>query len=154
MSEPITKLSKAAKDLLKFVPADGDFIGNTKLQRRTGLGDRYWKIRKELVSGGFVVRGKGRGGSIARVGTTADALPEAKLKTKYAVKKEQELYAPLKDWLESTWGKDVEGGDFFDVRITATAKGKSRSSGLWSRPDLTVPMATRTPDALTETLLI
>lgn len=153
MKADVNKLSREARELLQQVPVDGDFIGNTKLQRRSGLGDRYWKVRKELVSGGLVVRGKGRGGSIARVLTTAEAaLPETGIKTKYAVKKEVELYVPLKDWLVAQWGRDVEDGDFFDVRITGTARGKSRSSGLWSRPDVTV-VQVNSYDLLPQTVL-
>ena len=66
MSINNVKLSRTAKKLLELVPPDGTFIGNTTLQRRSKLGKSYWKVRNELVSGGFLSRGKGRGGSVAR----------------------------------------------------------------------------------------
>jgi hypothetical protein len=54
------------------------------------------------------------------------------------VSKELELYEPLRAWLEANWGKDIVNGDFFEVQITASPHGRRRSSGKWSRPDLTV----------------
>jgi len=40
--------------------------------------------------------------------------------------------------LVEDWGKGVEGGDFFEVLVTGTARKKKRASGQWSRPDVTV----------------
>jgi hypothetical protein len=138
MANEPTKLSRAAKKLLELVPLDGDFVGNTTLQRRSKLGNRYWKVRKELVSGGFLTRGKGRGGSVARLITETDAPPVAAKRGKFFVRRESELYEPVKEWLTKAWGKGVDDGDFFEVRITGTAKRKRRASGQWSRPDVTV----------------
>jgi hypothetical protein len=135
---PTVKLSAAAKKLLELVPLDGVFIGNTTLQRRSKLGQRYWKVRSELVAGGFLIRGKGRGGSVAR--STADAeaaLPTTKTGKGY-VRKESELYEPLRRWLAEVWGEGVEPGDFFEVLITGTPRKKKRASGQWSRPDVTL----------------
>ena len=61
------ELSRNARELLDLVPPDGTFIGNTTLQRRSKLGKGYWKVQKELVSKGVLTRGKGRGGSVARL---------------------------------------------------------------------------------------
>ncbi|HVP44682.1 MAG TPA: hypothetical protein VMS96_14720, partial [Terriglobales bacterium] len=61
------KLSKKAKKLLALVPPEGVFIGNRTLQRRSKLGRSYWKAQKQLVDGGYLSRGKGRGGSVARL---------------------------------------------------------------------------------------
>jgi hypothetical protein len=132
------KLSRKAKKLLELVPVDGDFIGNTTLQRRSRLGRNYWSVQKELVHKGLVTRGKGRGGSVARVLDEKSASVAIPKKSKFLVKREAELYEPVRKWLNDTWGQGVEGGDFFEVRITGTAKKRKRSSGQWSRPDVTL----------------
>lgn len=131
------KLSRVAKKLLNLVPPDGTFIGNKKLQRRSKLGKGYWKFQRELVSKGVLTRGKGRGGSVARLEAESEVGLAGK-KAKSAVEKESELYDPLKNWLVGEWGEDVEGGDFFEVLVTGTPKKKGRKSGKWSRPDVTL----------------
>lgn len=139
MSTRPTKLSRAAKKLLELVPLDGDFIGNTTLQHRSRLGNRYWKVRKELVDGGFLTRGKGRGGSVAILAAERDVAPVVRKKGRLFVRRESELYEPLKAWLDSTWGLGVaDDGDFFEVRVTGTARRRRRASGQWSRPDVTL----------------
>jgi hypothetical protein len=130
------RLSGAAKKLLELVPPDGTFIGNKKLQRRSKIGKRYWKLQKELVKKGVLTRGKGRGGSVARLAPEGEFVQAAKRKS--AVKKESELYEPLRNWLAEEWGEGVEGGDFFEVLITGTPKKKQRKGGKWSRPDVTL----------------
>jgi type I restriction enzyme M protein len=137
MSTNPANLSGAAKKLLQLVPPDGEFIGNTSLQRRSKLGKRYWKLRSELVDAGFLVRGKGHGGSVKIAGGAEAASLVAK-RAKLSVRRESELYEPLRGWLCEEWGKDVESGDFFEVIVTATATGKKRASGQWSRPDITL----------------
>jgi hypothetical protein len=131
------KLSRNARKLLDLVPPDGTFIGNTKLQRRSKLGKGYWKVQKELVSKGVLTRGKGRGGSVARL-AAEEEVGQSATKGKSAVRKESELYEPLRNWLAEEWGEDVEGGDFFEVLITGTPKKKQRKGGKWSRPDVTL----------------
>jgi hypothetical protein len=132
------KLPLAAKKLLGLVPPDGEFIGNTALIRRSKLGDRYWKVRDQLINAGFLTRGKGRGGSVARFAADVQTPPSAIRKAKLHVQKESELYAPLKEWLDTIWGADVTPGDFFEVRVTATPKGRRVGGGKWSRPDVTL----------------
>jgi len=132
------KLSRAAKKLFDVVPPDGTFIGNTTLQRRSKVGKGYWKVRNELVSAGLLTRGKGRGGSVARLAGEVEAAPLVEKKAKGFVRKESELYEPLKNWLAEEWGEDVEGGDFFEVLVTGTPKRKRRAGGKWSRPDVTL----------------
>lgn len=139
MSSAVEKLSIEAKDLLELIPRGGDFIGNTTLQRKSGLGEKYWKVRSELVDGQFVTLGKGRGGSVARAPAAVETPPAIADGSEDLVEDEAELYEPLRIWLEKTWGQSVKDeGDFFDVRITGTPKGRARASGQWSRPDLTV----------------
>lgn len=140
MTGPAIKLSKRAKKLLELVPPDGSFIGNTKLQRKSKLGRSYWNVRGELVKAGFLIRGKGRGGSVAKIAKDADVDTK---KRKLFVGREAELYDPLRQWLDEEWKKDIEPGDFFEVLITATAKKKKRSSGQWSRPDVTLVQVNR-----------
>ena len=113
------KLSGVARKLLELVPPDGTFIGNKKLQRRSKLGKGYWKVQKELVGKGVLTRGKGRGGSVARLAPDGGGV-QAVIKGKSGVKKESELYEPLRKWLAEEWGEDVEGGDFFEVLITGS----------------------------------
>lgn len=131
------RLSSRAKKLLKLVPPDGIFIGNRTLQRRSKLGKGYWRIREELVTAGFLTRGKGRGGSVARLTVEPRGTPEPD-NGKLFVQVESELYEPLKQWIIRDWGKGVEGGDFFEVLVTATARNRERASGQWSRPDVTL----------------
>jgi len=133
------KLSPAAKGLLEHVPPDGGFIGNTSLQRKSKLGKRYWSVRQELLDGGFLNRGKGRGGSVAIAATTA-AVPRERRRGTLNVRREAELYEPLRNWLDEDWSKDVDkaGGDFFQALVTGTPRGRRRATGKWSRPDVTL----------------
>lgn len=130
------KLSKPAQKLLALVPLDGTFIGNTKLKRRSKLRGEYWKVRKELVEKGILTLGKGRGGSVARL--TTEAAPAIHRRGRLFVRRESELYEPLKKWIDEVWGEGVEAGDFFESRVTGTARNRQRASGKWSRPDVTL----------------
>jgi hypothetical protein len=132
------RLSRVARKLLELVPPDGVFIGNTTLQRRSGLGKRYWEVRNELLTSGYLTRGKGRGGSVARADADVGLAASVTRRGKAFVGKESDLYEPLKGWLTETWGKGVESGDFFEVLVTGTARKKQRASGQWSRPDVTL----------------
>ncbi|MGB6902861.1 MAG: hypothetical protein WBD98_08545 [Acidobacteriaceae bacterium] len=106
--------------------------------RRTKLGDKYWGVRDELIDAGFLIRGKGRGGSVARFAADVQEPRAALKKVKPHVQREVELYEPLKGWLKEVWGADVVPGDFFEVCVTATPRGKAKGGGKWSRPDLTL----------------
>jgi hypothetical protein len=128
-------LSRESRKLFELVPQGGVFIGNAALQRKSALGKHYWKVRNQLLEAGFLTLGKGRGGSVARSAAKAEG---AAKKEKLFVHKESELYEPLRHWLEEEWGKDVKAPDFFDVRVTGTARNRQRASGQWSRPDVTL----------------
>jgi hypothetical protein len=135
----IEKLSPEARRLLDHIPVDGDFVGNVTLKSKSGLGEKYWDVRRELVDRSFITLGKGRGGSVARTVDSSEPLQVPSDTSKYLVADESDLYEPLKRWLESDWGQSVKDeGDFFDVQITGTPKGRVRASGQWSRPDLTI----------------
>ena len=154
------ELSEKAVQLLRLVPEDGSYVGNTFLRRSLGWPDEneYWAARQELLDTGIIQTGKGRGGSVAlaslptkkgegRTGdvTAATAAEEivSEIEEKLAkggelVGEETELYDPLKKWIESTLGRPVEEvGDYFLVKVTASPSGRKRESGQWSRPDVT-----------------
>jgi len=151
------ELSDKAIQLLRLIPEDGSYVGNTFLRRRLGwpAEDEYWDARQELLDKGLIQTGKGRGGSVALVvaspeGGEARALDitaaeeivseieEKAAKRAELVSDETELYEPLKKWIESTLGRPVEEvGDYFLVKITASPSGRKRESGQWSRPDVT-----------------
>ncbi len=136
------RLSENAEKLFSLIPADGGFIGNTSLQRSSQLGEDYWNVRRELLDTGRIILGKGRGGSVAKRPLESVSEVEAEIVAEQGaglVADESDLYIPLKQWLEKNWGREVqEAGDFFSAKITATARGRQRASGQWSRPDLTV----------------
>lgn len=131
------KLSAAARKLLQLVPPDGEFIRNTNLKGRSKLGKRYWPVRRELVDAGYLVKGKGRGGSV-RLAGDAQAASLTRKRGNFFARRESDLYQPLQQWLSREWGKDVEGGDFFEALVTATGRGRRRARGKWSRPDVTL----------------
>jgi hypothetical protein len=127
-------LSIEAKTLLDLIPLEGP-IGNTRLQAKFGKPEEdYWRIRQELLHGGWIKTGKGKGGSVSR---TQETLPKSIQKAEL-VEDETEIYEPLKKWLEEQWGRDAdEHGDYYRAKVTSTAQGRKRSSGQWSRPDVT-----------------
>lgn len=134
------EISEAAKKLLQLVPTDGSYVGNTFLRRKSGLEDEYWKIRNELEEADLITLGRGRGGSVALpLSATPTISAVMPAEEKGLVHDESELYGPLKSALEDEWGNAAkESGDFFELRITASPKGRSRDTGQWSRPDLTL----------------
>ena len=134
------ELSELAQKLLQLIPPDGSFIGNTSLSRKSGLGDDYWKVRTELEEAGLITLGRGRGGSVALQLSAATPVTTVQPgQEKNLVNEEVELYEPLKELLWEDWGKAAkESEDFFELRITASPRGRSRDSGQWSRPDLTL----------------
>jgi len=61
-------LSPGALSLLSAIPADGASIGNGRLRATTELDDSDYRAAvDELVAAGVLRRGRGRGGSVARV---------------------------------------------------------------------------------------
>lgn len=134
------ELSEPAQKLLQLIPPDGSFVGNTSLSRKSALGDDYWKVRTELEEADLITLGRGRGGSVAlQLSVTTPVSPVEPGKEENLVSEEVELYEPLKELLWADWGKAAkESEDFFELRITASPRGRSRESGQWSRPDLTL----------------
>lgn len=144
ISKTVIKISETAKALLELIPQDGSSIGNTYLQTISKTGENYRKIRDELLRANLIEKGKGRGGSVSRTQSIISTLKTITEKSADFVKEEKELYAPLKKWLEDEWGNEVDAeGDYYRVRITASALGRKRNSGQWSRPDVTFVRATK-----------
>lgn len=132
-------LSEQAQGLLKLIPADGSFVGNTSLRRKSGLGERYWDIRRELAEAELITLGRGRGGSVALQLSKAAELPAMESESENVVDEEAKLYQPLKKLLDDEWGREAkEADDFFELRITGSPKGRTRDGGQWTRPDLTL----------------
>ena len=108
MKQDSTKLSEKAEKLLNAIPLGGGFVGNTTLQRTSGLaGDEYWNTRRELLNSDLIILWKGKGGSIARRPSDAEAplKPSERL-----VEDESELYEPLKKWLDELGTKRSRRG--------------------------------------------
>jgi len=80
-----------------------------------------------------IVVGRGRGGSLGLAKPRGKPTEESEK----GVKKESDLYTPLKNYLDKYWGPDYEKNYFYS-KITATPKGHRRKSGQWSRPDLAI----------------
>ena len=69
-----------AEDMKTFLSAlpRNQSIGNISLRSALGWSDtRYWRIHGNLVDTGRIVRGRGRGGTVARLTRAARALREA-----------------------------------------------------------------------------
>jgi hypothetical protein len=134
------ELSEQAKALLQLIPPDGSFVGNTYLRRKSSLSDEeYWKVRNELEEAALITLGRGRGGSVALQLSVAPPVAPVAPAVGNLVHDESDLYEPLKKLLNDDWGKEAkQTEDFFELRITASPRGRQRDSGQWSRPDLTL----------------
>jgi hypothetical protein len=61
------EISEDAKAVLEVLSPDGAKVGKQTLLRKLGMDtNRFIKAKEELLSFGFIVTGKGRGGSIGR----------------------------------------------------------------------------------------
>lgn len=70
-------LSDREKNLFQEVPENGDAIGNKALRKKLGWADEdYWLVRNELVDKGYVMSGRGRGGSVFRLKEITEATRE------------------------------------------------------------------------------
>lgn len=133
-----TDLTPEATMLLTALPADGSMVGNYSVRGRLELDDETYAVAKrELREAGLIRVGVGYGGTVGR----AAAVPGAKEAEETPpsapglVRKEEELYRPFADWLRSSLAD--QGLQFAEAKITARPKGYKRSSGRWSRPDVT-----------------
>ena len=127
-------LEPEAVMLLEALPADGSSVGNYSLRSQLDLDDEtYTKAKRELRDHNLITVGVGYGGTIARSTVEADATEAPE--TSRVVSKESELYKPFRDWLKSSLADQLI--NFYEVQVTATAKGFKKGGGKWSRPDIT-----------------
>lgn len=134
-------LSVEAQMLLNALPADGSTQGNLSLRSKLDFDDEtYKKAKRELLDTERVTRGVGYGGTLAKAGVRASE-SEPEPSGPGLVGREDELYTPLAAWLESSF-EDQELA-FARAKITATARGRSRTTGRWSRPDVTAVQVLR-----------
>jgi hypothetical protein len=122
--------------LFTALPSDGSSVGNYSLRSQLELDDKtYSEAKRELRDKGLIKVGVGYGGTVARVSAVPATKAVEEPLQAGLVKLERELYEPFADWLQSSLAdQDLK---FAVARITATPRGHRRSSGRWSRPDVT-----------------
>lgn len=137
--ETVSEDAKLKGRLLALLPEDGTTRPNAELRVSLGVNKGiYWRVRELLVDEGVASRGRGRGGSTARV---LESVPESAV-SKDSVEEiapdkrlqEEELYQPLKTVLEGDWQAD-KGYEYLAVEDIARA-GSRATGGKWTRPDL------------------
>jgi len=125
-------ISPEAEMIMAALPSDGSTIGGLRLRSLLDVDDEtYVRARNELTAAGLVVRGRGKGGTIARAEARVAATPASKARL---VSKEADLYEPFLSWIQA----ELDGRPgFAHAKRTASPKGWSSASGKWSRPDVT-----------------
>lgn len=125
-------VSPEAEMVLAALPADGSSIGGLRLRSLLDLdNETYTRARAELDAAGLILRGRGKGGTIARATAKSESTPASKARL---VGKESDLYDPFLEWLQA----ELEGQPgFAHAKRTASARGWASGSGKWSRPDVT-----------------
>jgi hypothetical protein len=140
--------------LYELTPADGKSVGNVSLREllstafpdETFTRDDYFELRNSLRTDGKFETGRGRGGSVHRllssaveptelaVGlapTTTEAVGPAET---IPEQREADLYGPFKTAVESGYVPDNDLKPWI-CEITA-AQGRRNTGGRWTRPDL------------------
>lgn len=138
-----SRLSTEAEALLTALPQDGSTVSNLRLRSLLPFDDAtYARAKAELLAVGAARKSVGYGGTLART----QPVPDMPKVSNRLVKREHELYEPFAQWLRRTFEED-EGTQqpFVYVATTATPEGHRRSSGKWSRPDVTAVTVTRYP---------
>ncbi|WP_029266672.1 MULTISPECIES: hypothetical protein [unclassified Microbacterium] len=124
--------------ILEQLPVDGSLKPNAELLSALGADKQdFWSARELLVEEGKAVRGRGRGGSTARVlDAELTTEPVDEVGAEYAVPRQPEdaLYEPLKKVLLGDWQSD-KGFDYLAVEDVSRA-GRRITGGKWTRPDL------------------
>lgn len=150
MSETNANMSLDAQALLDVLPLDGSGIGYRKIAERLDWDDadtrRLYEARNQLIDLGIAKRGRGRGGSVARIDPAEFSEaekpdyrnePEVEpVSLEATTPREQDLYNPILSVLREHWVHD-QRFDRFDAQITAQ-QGRRQTGGRWTRPDLVV----------------
>lgn len=125
-------ISAEAEMMIAELPSDGSTIGGLRLRSLLDLdNETYTCARNELDAAGLIIRGRGKGGTIARAEAKAESSPASRARL---VAKESDLYDPFLQWIQA----ELEGRPgFAHAKRTASAKGWASASGKWSRPDVT-----------------
>jgi hypothetical protein len=144
MPRPTIEDDEAA--FVKTLTQLGRSAGNVRLRERLGwTDDRYWRTHSSLLDEGKVIRGRGKGGSVALIEGNEGAAEAATISSTggvstvsepVAVPREVDLYEPAKAAIEAGWIKE-RGFDDAIVEITALP-GRRYTGGTWTRPDLAV----------------
>jgi hypothetical protein len=121
----------------------GGRCGNYSLKHHLNWNDdRYWRTHALVADEGFVVRGKGRGGSVILLEQIEESpSPEGTVVTAIeqianVFAKEADLYAPSRQVIEGGWSRERSYDDFV-VEITAQP-GRVQTGGTWTRPDVSL----------------
>lgn len=126
--------------LLETLDHAGGSAGNYWMMHELGWSeDEYWRIRDKLVEDGRVLRGRGKGGSVALVVPVdeADAVcdeVDVTVSVNARPSREADLYDPCCKTLRDHWASE-RGFQQLHVEITAF-QGRKATGGDWTRPDI------------------
>ncbi len=138
--------------LFGLTPADGKSIGNVSLRealRATFPNDEfseedYWDIRNSLIADGRLEKGRGKGGSVARIlfappapaAEVASVAAEPGADVAFSSGAEVPLYEPFQKVIQTGYVADNDLKPWI-CEITAF-QGRRNTGGLWTRPDVTL----------------
>ncbi|MET4610644.1 hypothetical protein ABIC28_001622 [Rhodococcus sp. PvR044] len=123
-----------AERLYSFVPADGSTVTNRAVRAHLGCSEEeYWPIKNQLVAGGQLFHGRGRGGTLRRAEVDEQA-PPAIGPALAPVVRESDLYEPMAAVIRGDRARDL-GSAPLGVVVTAM-QGSRLTGGPWSRPDI------------------
>ncbi|HST68174.1 MAG TPA: hypothetical protein VLI94_00780 [Solirubrobacterales bacterium] len=145
-NDPLGGLGSECVALYEVIPADGSAISNKAAREALGWeSEPYFSVRDRLEDAGFILRGRGRGGTVRRIPEKAPAEPgdaeveaatvdEAADALADSFRREHDLYDPMREVIESKWARDRRATP---IAVEVTAHGGSRPTGIWARPDIT-----------------
>ncbi|MFL5344817.1 MAG: hypothetical protein ACJ8AT_08485 [Hyalangium sp.] len=130
-------MTSAVEKFLRVLEEDkGGASGNYALMEALGWeADKYWKVRDQLVDGGQIALGKGKGGSVRTVNRKRATLKKRDLPSGGALR-EEDLYPHIERVLNDGWARHERLTDYV-VEVTAK-QGSRRTGGTWTRPDVVV----------------
>jgi len=132
------------QELLSRIPQK-ESIGNKNLIKQLKWDESlYFSIRNRLLQKGEVEKGRGKGGSIRRVGIEDVVDDPVVSPPPNFITREADLYEPIAKVLSERWAQEAALLDQFRVEITAK-QGARETGGKWSRPDITLASCTAYP---------